>query len=214
VKRQSWLATATDRPSRPGTSASSREDEPADPVSLRREVQASGKSGFDWRDLSLRAHMGGRYRDADVMSWEVGGSIAWRAFFIRAGYQLPATWYFEERPVEVAVIPLMAGWRPTLWQNARWRFRALFALLVEQLTMHREDLQAPPTVQYWDAGLVLGLTFAGALTRQLEAGLRTGVAIFPRGGEVLIPNVATTRFNRYGLQLGLFVAFGGGGRGS
>jgi hypothetical protein len=157
-------------------------------------------------DLALRAHFAGQWRDADLWSLEVGGSLGWRSLFLRAGYQAPAEWDFQGRPVEVSAVPLLAGWRPTLWRRGRLRLGVLAALVVERLALQRTDLAHATTHSYWDTGMAAGLTMDMGLTRWLAVGIRLEGSWFPDGRDVVIPDGPSAALNRLGLQLALQLA--------
>ena len=77
--------------------------------------------------------------------------------------------------------------------------------------MHRLDLDAPPNGSYWDVGVEGGVTWAGAIARGLESGVRAAVVYFPKAGTVTVPNGPSVAFNNVALQLSFFIAVGGGG---
>ncbi|MCA9668874.1 MAG: hypothetical protein KC503_24940 [Myxococcales bacterium] len=160
------------------------------------------------RDLSIDASVAARWRDAGVWALQASGAVGWRSLFVGVGYQAPATWRFEGRPVEVAAIPLHAGWRPTLWHSKHWRLSALAALSLERLLLRRLDLPLATTRGHWDVGVGAGLRFVAAL-RGFEVGARAGLTWFPSGQRVEIPDGPSTKFNRLTVLLALCVGYRG-----
>jgi len=174
----------------------------------RERLLGAGLARFA-RDLSARTELATRWRDAGLWSLEIGGTLGWRSLFVGAGYQPPAEWDFEGRPVEVTAVPLVVGWRPELWRRVRWRLRAQTALWVERVSFQRLDQPETSARGHWDVGVSGGLTLAWNPVSRLEAGARAALLWFPDGRQVTVVDGPSARFNRLALQLCVFVAFGG-----
>lgn len=184
------------------------EDRGGPSLGLRRSASPRGSGWLD--DLRLQAHLAGRYRSTALFTAELGGALRFRSLFVRAGYQLPAEWTLEGRPVQVTGVPLGAGWQPRLFRRGPVRFEALGAFLVEHLTVRRLDLAAAEAHSFVDLGLALGLAVTLRLPARLELGLHLEGSWFPAGRTVEVPAGPSAPLSRLAAQSVLTLAFGGG----
>jgi hypothetical protein len=161
------------------------------------------------KDMALEAVVGGRWRSGDLWALEVGGSLAWRSFFMRAGYQPAAQWSVGGRPVRVTSVPLAAGWRPRLWGWRNLRLRTNAAMLVERFNVRRTDLPQAQDHSAWDVGIGAGLDLGLRSDRGPSVGLEAGGFWYPAARQIEIDGGPSARLTTLGVRLAATVAWEG-----
>jgi hypothetical protein len=161
------------------------------------------------KDLALEAVVGGRWRSGDLWALEVGGSLAWRSFFVRAGYQLPAQWSIANYPVQITSVPLAFGWRPRLWSWRSLRLRANAAVLVERFNVRRIDFDGAQDHSAWDAGVGAGLDLGLRWHRGPSVGVEVGGFWYPAARQIEIEHGPSARLTTLGVRLAATLAWEG-----
>lgn len=182
------------------------------PPDLRDTFYARRPGGL-LADLTARLDVTSRWREADVWSLEIGAKVGWRSLYLGAGYLVPAPWSFEGRLIEVWAVDLHAGWRPALWRGGGYTVRPFLGLVAEWVVLRRVDVRGATEHGYWDLGAVAGVGVTRRISRLLELGVGAAIIYFPAGNEVAVPGGPAARFNRFGVQFGLFTTFGQEARG-
>jgi hypothetical protein len=158
-------------------------------------------------ELTVGAHLTGRWRLSNLWSMEVGGDLRWRSLFFRGGYQPSVEWDLEGEPVSVGAFFLSLGWRPTVWARRPWRLVGQLALLAERSSVRRVGIDGAREHGFWDLGGAIGAGVALSLPAGLETGVSLESVVFPLGRVIEIPDGPSARLNGVDFRSTLFVSW-------
>jgi hypothetical protein len=164
-------------------------------------------SSASWGPFSVTASAAWKWRSPSLATWQVGGRLAWRRFFLSGAYSLPASWSLEDRPIEVRGLTFTAGWRPSVWEYKKADLSVIAAVALDRLELRRTDESDATSHAQFDVGPFAGLELTYVAEGWLHLSIGLEGAWYPTAHLVQIPNGPSQRFNIFCLGATLRVGW-------